>query len=266
MIKKYTLYDELKSEKELIDFLTKRESQIRNNSCSRENIVLSALGNPSQDEKDKLLDYGCGWGYISRRAAESGWEVTGIDISENEISIAQLMYKHENTGSKIIYSTDTIDSFPEKYFDAVISTEVIEHVHNPGLYLSRINRVLKNNGKLIISIPNIMTINNVFNHLYKTFTEGLLKTSQKIHSHYDKAHIHINSWDAFHFTQFVSSVGFLLDEFRPMEHRPLPRHLACLRKPFFQKIFNKTLRLQPLRRSMLFKFSKIEDKIILPYE
>lgn len=260
----YIVYGKKKSAEEVISFLEIRERDIAKNPHSRENLVLNLLGKATTSNLN-LLDYGCGWGYISRQAASMGWNVTASDISSNEIEIAKLIHSHLNIEHNILYSHDSIDNLPADFFDAIISIEVIEHVHNPGLYLSRINRVLKKGGNLIISIPNIMTIDNIFSHCYKTFKKGLLKASHNILEQYNKADIHINSWDAYHFTQLVSSVGFQLIDYMPMEHWPLPPLLYKV-KNLTQMMLNKIDRMQTLRYSMLFKFSKVKNKEISIYD
>lgn len=42
----------------------------------------------------------------------------------------------------------------DKYFNVVISESVIEHIHNPSIFLSELNRVLKPDGRVIILIPD----------------------------------------------------------------------------------------------------------------
>lgn len=260
----YTFYGEDKLGEEICVFLEKREDKITNDPFSRENCVLRSLGEASPG-RNRLLDYGCGWGYISRHASLMGWQVTASDISENELAIARLMHEKSRINKEIIYSHCPIESYSPGTYDVVISIEVIEHVHNPGLYLSRINNVLKHGGKLIISIPNIMTIDTIFSHLYKTFTEGLYKTSQKTLSTYHKAHDHIHSWDALHFTRLLSSLGFQLESYTPMEHWPLPPFLKKIDKPILA-ILRNIPRFQNFRYSLLFVFTKVNEANISAYD
>ena len=95
--------------------------------------------------------------------------------------------------------------------DIVISNQVAEHVHNVGNYLSQINRVLKKNGKLIISIPNVASPRYFLPPLSKKFISYLKRRSEDVFEAYDKPNTHINSWDAYHFTTLLASCGFKLE-------------------------------------------------------
>lgn len=221
-----------------------REEKIERDPGARENIALQYLGLPILGA-DRLLDYGCGWGYISRKASLAGWNVLGVDISHNEIGVAKLYMNYLGISNNSKFSTENISNFPEKSFDAVISMMTIEHVHNPGLFLARINLCLKDNGKLIIGIPNIMTLSMIFNHLYINYKKDLLDASQNIVKNYDKTHHHIQAWDALHFVQLVSSVGFQLEEYKPAGYFPMPPKLSWFAKPFFSESATKNQKITP---------------------
>ena len=62
--------------------------------------------------------------------------------------------------------------FGSKSFDCVLCTEVIEHMQNPYLLLREIRRVLKTNGRLILSTPNAASMNKIFEILNGDSTYG----------------------------------------------------------------------------------------------
>ena len=97
-----------------------------------------------------VLDYGCGWGHFSIAMRDKGNKVTAVDYSQNEIDICHLVWGKQDS---IEYLNKPISDFHDNSFDCVLSNQVIEHVHNVGNYLSEINRVLKINGLLVISLP-----------------------------------------------------------------------------------------------------------------
>ena len=101
--------------------------------------------------------------------------------------------------------------FKIHHFDYVISSQVIEHVHNSGNYLDQINRVLKENGFLIITLPNIMTPRlialNIRNNL-----EKIKHVNKKIVSGYDKRNLHINMGSSSLYTFNLNSLGFEIIE------------------------------------------------------
>lgn len=262
----YTIYGQQKSKDETIVFLRDFYNNIDNDLHAREKEVLKCIDKPI-DRNNKLLDFGCGWGYISQKAAEQGWDVTGIDISKNEIAISQLAQEIFSTAhNKVNFTNKDITSFEEGEFDTVVSIQVIEHVHNPGTYLSKINRVLRPGGRLIISIPNVITFNSFTGHLYRSFENGLRKISDTILEKYDKTNHHIQAWDAMHFTRLVSSVGFKFDSYTPIQGVPCPDFVSLLRKSFFQRYLRKHKRLSHFSYAMIFTFIKVKNIEILEYE
>ena len=96
----------------------------------------------------KVLDIGCGSGYlISELSKAINAQFYGVDVYQNEI---------KNCEYKIADITEEIP-FNNEMFDCVILGEVIEHVPNPDFLLREINRVLKKDGYLIISTPNLVS-------------------------------------------------------------------------------------------------------------
>lgn len=100
----------------------------------------------------RVLDLGCGTGYGDKVLASKGLNVTGIDIDAEAISFARKNYKDENIEFKVGNILNLKDA--DKYFDAVISFEVIEHLKDPDKFLQNINQVLKPGGFFIMSTPN----------------------------------------------------------------------------------------------------------------
>lgn len=91
----------------------------------------------------KMLDFGCGSKpYRSLFHVE---EYIGLDY-ENE------GHPHLNEDIDVFYDGEHIP-FPANSFDAVLATEVFEHVFNLDKTLTEINRVMKQGGKLLISCP-----------------------------------------------------------------------------------------------------------------
>ncbi|XP_023954304.1 ubiquinone biosynthesis O-methyltransferase, mitochondrial [Bicyclus anynana] len=107
----------------------------------------------------KILDVGCGGGILSEAIARLGANVTGIDASSELIELAS---DHCKLDPKLVdnrpsYHCTTIEehsqSFPDHY-DAVVASEVIEHVANKELFVSSLVRAVKPGGKLFVTTPN----------------------------------------------------------------------------------------------------------------
>lgn len=101
----------------------------------------------------KILDIGCGGGLLSEEFAKHGAEVTGVDISENSIKIAQQHAKLNNL--EIEYKVGIAENLPfTENFDVVVCTDVLEHVENLEKCLSEVTRVLKPSGIFLYDIIN----------------------------------------------------------------------------------------------------------------
>jgi len=99
-----------------------------------------------------ILDVGCGNGVISRHLGRFGFNVTGIDVSDKAIKKAQSLNNFSNV-KFVKKSAEELISEGTKY-DAIICSEVLEHLSNPDALLHVLNKSLSRNGKLIITVPN----------------------------------------------------------------------------------------------------------------
>ena len=93
----------------------------------------------------QVLDVGCGAGILSESLGRLGAKVTGIDPSEENIEIAYRHAKKINLNN-VSYEVKTIENFQLcnlTLFDAVIASEVIEHVDNQELFIEKCSELLK---------------------------------------------------------------------------------------------------------------------------
>lgn len=115
----------------------------------------------------KLLDVGCGTGVLSQLLVEKGYDVIGIDISENAINKCKskgLNAYQQDLSAKLI--------FRDEEFDGILMSEVIEHIADTFFVLHELNRVLKTGGVFILTTPNSAFITRRLRYLIgKTSTE-----------------------------------------------------------------------------------------------
>ena len=113
----------------------------------------------SQFSKSKtVLDIACGTGYGCQIISTKGKaaKVVGIDISEEAIEFCNKYYKEDNI-NYLVDNAQTLKSQSSGTFDLIISFETIEHINHPEKFIEQTKILLKNNGVLIISTPNINT-------------------------------------------------------------------------------------------------------------
>ena len=101
-----------------------------------------------------LIDFGCGDGIILE-ILDDKINYSGIDISPTQIKYAKERAKNLNKKNVKFYNQDILDyRVKENYFDAAIACDVIEHVISPEKLFLNLKKAVKNNGYILISIPN----------------------------------------------------------------------------------------------------------------
>lgn len=99
----------------------------------------------------KILDVGCGNGNISRGIGSLGYNVTGIDFSEGAIRYAKSKNTLPNVQFKVCSAEEVTDG---DQFDAVICSEVLEHLHHPDGLMKTLATILRQGAILIATVPN----------------------------------------------------------------------------------------------------------------
>jgi len=104
-------------------------------------------------EGARVLDAGCGEGYGTDLLAAVAKEAVGVDLEDPVIRRAALRYPDAR------FETANLVSLPfeDASFDAVVSMQVIEHIHTPHEFVAECARVLRPGGLLVISTPNRLT-------------------------------------------------------------------------------------------------------------
>lgn len=113
------------------------------------NTVLNLM---EKHKKGKVLDIGCGDGFISSLlVSTTGAKVYGVDISNNAVEKA----RKKGIVAKAMDVNKRKFPFEANSFDAVFCGDLLEHLYDTEKLLENISEVLKPNGYLIISVPNI---------------------------------------------------------------------------------------------------------------
>ena len=98
----------------------------------------------------RILDIGCGAGLLCEPLTRLGAQVIGVDASASNIAVAKL---HAEKGHlSIDYRCTTVEQMDvRERFDVVLAMEVVEHVSDVGLFLSRCAAMLKPGGLMVVS-------------------------------------------------------------------------------------------------------------------
>jgi 2-polyprenyl-3-methyl-5-hydroxy-6-metoxy-1,4-benzoquinol methylase len=98
--------------------------------------------------KGEILDVGTGTGFFLNEMNENGWRVTGTEKSSDARDFAKKEFSLENLPSEKLFA------LKDKSFDAITLWHVLEHIHQLNENMATFNLLLKNDGKLIIAVPN----------------------------------------------------------------------------------------------------------------
>jgi SAM-dependent methyltransferase len=102
------------------------------------------LGQPT----GRLLDVGCGGGWLLAHARERGWDVLGIEPSRH-------MWRRAVTRAPVLHGTfDDIDLTGRGPFDAVHLKLVLEHVADPPRFLEGVRAAVRPGGVVCVEVPN----------------------------------------------------------------------------------------------------------------
>lgn len=111
-----------------------------------------------------ILDVGCGeggFGELIKQQREA--EVWGIELVSKAAEKARTKLDRVFVGN---IETDQFD-LPEGYFDCIVFNDVLEHLYYPWNVLIQVKKLLKNNGYVMASIPNIRYYGHMKNLVLK---------------------------------------------------------------------------------------------------
>lgn len=154
----------------------------------------------AQAQCKTVLDLGCGNGALIKKMQHAGFDAVGIENDENGCRLAQ-----KNNPGTHIYHMGVQDvphviqnDFPHG-FDAVVSTQVIEHLFSPQQLPYFASRILLSNGILVVSTP------------YHGFIKNL---ALSLFNHWDAHHTslweggHIKFWSRRTLTELLEKNGY----------------------------------------------------------
>ena len=101
------------------------------------------------DNALNVLDIGCGFAHLTR--SSKARNVFGVDLDRNALLEAN---RCGRSNFFPVFCSATNLPFIENAFDAVIATELIEHIADDVFFMKEVSRVLMKNGTLLCSTPN----------------------------------------------------------------------------------------------------------------
>jgi ubiquinone/menaquinone biosynthesis C-methylase UbiE len=102
------------------------------------------------EPRGALLDVGAGDGTLAERLKRAGFEITATDLFTADFRPGDIEVRSANLNEGI--------PFADGQFRVVVSTEVIEHLENPWLFVRELYRVTEPGGLVILSTPNLGSV------------------------------------------------------------------------------------------------------------
>lgn len=144
----------------------------------------------------RIFELGCGNGSVAETLNQAGFDVTGVDPSDQGINQAKINYPHLKLNPGSAY-----DDLRAQYgqFPAVVSLEVIEHVFDPRHYAATLYDLVSPGGHGIVSTP------------YHGYWKNLaLALTGKMDAHFTALWDggHIKFWSVATLSRLLSEAGF----------------------------------------------------------
>ncbi|HJS54093.1 MAG TPA: class I SAM-dependent methyltransferase, partial [Chitinophagaceae bacterium] len=118
---------------------------VRNFSINqKKNLVENATGL----KKANLLDVGSGTGYFAAAMKKAGWQVTGLEPDQGARKVASQEHALQ------LLPVEELFNLPVSKFDAITLWHVLEHVYDVKKYMATFKKILTDNGKIFIAVPN----------------------------------------------------------------------------------------------------------------
>ncbi|HEY3799052.1 MAG TPA: class I SAM-dependent methyltransferase [Caulobacteraceae bacterium] len=145
----------------------------------------------------RLLEVGCGEGWMLEAASAAGWDVRGLDFSEDGLRRFHPELLPRATFGDAFENLDRLIDAGDA-FDAVVMEHVLEHVRDPEALLARLPRVLRTGGVAAITVPNDFSPTQLAAQAADAIDRDFWVVPPQ----------HLNYFDAPSLTRFLARMGF----------------------------------------------------------
>jgi len=208
---------------------------------ARRELLVTLIRRTGGSPDSKILDAGCGGGLLISLLRKKGYkDIFGIDLSKMMVGLCR-----ERGIINVSRQDCTETTFDDNFFDVIIAADVLEHLEDDAVALREWKRILKNNGRLIITVP-------AFDFLW---------------SHHDEICHHYRRYSKPDLISALSAANYSVGRVS-FWNCSLFFPLALMR--IFQKIFlrgkagqsDQLYELNPFINNLLFQLLRLENRII----
>ena len=162
-----------------------------------------------------VLDVGCGGGILAEAMARRGAKVTGIDLSEKALKVAQLHLLESRLA--VHYENVSVEDYAAAHagkFDAVTCMELLEHVPEPGAMAAACARLVRPGGQVFFSTINRNPKSYLFAVVGAEYVLGLLPKG---------THDYLRFIKPSELSRWCREAGLRIDELIGMSYNPITR-------------------------------------------
>lgn len=154
----------------------------------------------------KILELGCGDGFITRELVRYFHEIIAVDGSEVRIKRAQELIKTIKTKNKVSFNVCLFEDFASlTFYDSVLLSGILEHVEDPLMILKKAKQWIKGNGVIIVVVPNAKSLHRRIGKLM-----GLIPNVHQLET-LDKTVGHKRYYDFDLLKQDIKKAGLKID-------------------------------------------------------
>lgn len=170
-----------------------------------------------------VLDIGCATGAFGEALQRLGAHVVGVEINPKVANIAKSKLSQVHIGA----IEDVISKLPVNSFDCLVMNDVIEHLIDPWATIKKLSSLLRNDGYIVGSIPNVR---------HHTIIRQILREA-------DWTYVEEGIMDRTHLRFFTSSTirslfegaGFKIETIQGINKTHVPWKLSFISKFMFSK-------------------------------
>ncbi|MGI4847930.1 MAG: bifunctional 2-polyprenyl-6-hydroxyphenol methylase/3-demethylubiquinol 3-O-methyltransferase UbiG [Janthinobacterium lividum] len=166
----------------------------------------------------QVIDIGCGGGILAESMARKGATVTGIDLSEKALKVADLHSLESGVAVRyeMIAAEDMAAREPGRY-DVVTCMEMLEHVPDPAAIVRACATLVKPGGQVYFSTLNRNLKSYLFAIIGAEYVLGLLPKG---------THDYAKFLTPAELSRFIRAAGLDIDGLKGMGYNPLTKHYS----------------------------------------
>lgn len=134
------------------------EGQVKDHFTSKNNNAVDRFKKLAEliplNKKMKILDLGCGYGFLVIVLGKLGFKVFGCDNDLGSIAIAKMILKENGLNPNLIIKNGDRLPYKDETFDLIYLNHVLVYVKNLPVFFKEIKRVLKKTGRVYLVTPN----------------------------------------------------------------------------------------------------------------